>query len=148
MHAPTNRGGTLEVANDVWRTFQVMSNELSDPRILVCPADTKRVAAANFTNAFGNENISYFIGLDADENYPGMILSGDRNITNGQPLQNHVMTITAQTPFGWTSEMHNGQGNIGLADGSVQQVSSAAFQKTSADLLPPGTNAVIRLALP
>ena len=50
---------------DTFRHFQVMSNELSTPKILVCPADT-RVAAANFVR-LKNQNVSYFVGLEASD---------------------------------------------------------------------------------
>jgi prepilin-type processing-associated H-X9-DG protein len=30
---------------------------------------------------------------------------------------------------GWTPKMHNGQGNVTLSDGSVQQVSTAGFRQ-------------------
>ena len=43
-------GGTMEVSDQAWRTFQVMSNVLCTPKILVCPNDAARPqAATNFT---------------------------------------------------------------------------------------------------
>jgi competence protein ComGC len=49
MAVSTNKGGTMEYAEDgnAFRHFQVMSNELSTPKILICPADD-RTAAASF----------------------------------------------------------------------------------------------------
>jgi hypothetical protein len=33
-------------------------------------------------------SVSYFIGVDADDRYPGMLLSGDRNLSlNGVPAK-------------------------------------------------------------
>jgi len=54
-----------------------------------------------------------------------LILSGDHNITNGTPVRNGLLELTTGNPAGWTAEMHNKVGNIGLADGSVQPVSIA-----------------------
>ena len=66
----TNDGGSreyLEVPNSAFRHFQVMSNELSTPRILVCPEDRKRVWATNWVVGFGNPNVSYFVGFNSSE---------------------------------------------------------------------------------
>ena len=119
--ASTNRetavGGITR--SEVFRHFQVMSNELSTPKLLVCPADT-RVAAKDFGPGFSNTNLSYFMSLDAEETYPSMFLSGDRNLTNGLPIQDGILVLPPNRPVGFTYELHNGQGNIALADGSVQ----------------------------
>jgi prepilin-type N-terminal cleavage/methylation domain-containing protein len=72
--------------------FMVMSNELSTPKILVCPSDTKNYAT-NFNpvgvgaefptnNASATNFISYFLGGDAIDTQPQSILGGDRNIGN------------------------------------------------------------------
>jgi prepilin-type processing-associated H-X9-DG protein len=123
MAVSTNKGGTMEYAEDgnAFRHFQVMSNELSTPKILVCPADD-RTPAASFTR-LKNQNVSYFVGLDATEVRPPMLLTGDRNVTNGLSPVRSVLELRPEIPAGWTEDMHNGQGNVGLADGSVQQVS-------------------------
>jgi len=39
-----------------------------------------------------------------------------------------MLELTASQPLGWTREMHNQLGNIGLADGSVQQVGNTALR--------------------
>ena len=65
------------------------------------------------------------VGLDADESRPQTILSGDRNITNGLPRSSGILSLEPDRPAGWTAEIHIEQGNIGLADGSVQQVTES-----------------------
>src|ERR1035438_7305571 len=55
MAVSTNKGGSMEYACDVFRHFQVMSNELNTPKILVCPADD-RTAAASFAK-LKNQNV-------------------------------------------------------------------------------------------
>jgi len=104
----TNQGGASELlagamANQNWtfRLFMSLSNELSTPRILVCPSDrvqpgdtantSERIEASNWV-AFqinqapiGNRFVSYFVGTSASEENPQTILSGDRNITD--PMQ-------------------------------------------------------------
>src|SRR5579883_1540897 len=51
MQVYTNKlGGPLFInSREQFRYFQVMSNELSNPRIVFCPADSSRTPATNFT---------------------------------------------------------------------------------------------------
>src|SRR5208283_3833238 len=66
FNVSTNQGGTLEWcrrgADGFDRNaafhFQVMSNELSTPKLLVCPDDSKRHPALNF-ESLRPENVSY-----------------------------------------------------------------------------------------
>jgi prepilin-type processing-associated H-X9-DG protein len=120
---PATNGGSMEYITglNVWRHFLVMSNELSTGKVLICPADDRNFAT-NFT-WFNNSNISFFFGIDASETNSQMMLSGDRNLTNGTPVKNGLLTLTTNRLNGWTSEIHNKVGNVALADGSVQQVS-------------------------
>ncbi len=113
-----------EAATNVYLQFLTMSNELSTPYILHCPADAQRTIARNF-GELSDTNVSYFVGLDADDSTPQMFLTGDRNITNGLAITNRVLFLTPRLPAGWTPELHPRQGNIALADGSVQQFSSS-----------------------
>jgi hypothetical protein len=79
-----------------------------------------------------------------------MILGGDRNLTNGWPTTNRVLTVTPNTPVGWTHELHQFQGNVALSDGSVQQPTSLRLQQRASVALRsrPSTNATLRLAMP
>ncbi len=136
-------------APNVWRIFQVMSNELNTPKVVVCPADD-RTAKTNFLSAnsgttikdfWQNDAVSYFIGVDADETQPQMLLSGDRNIGTSTTMPSPygfspTTTIGAAVALGtnslvmqWTDKMHQKQGNIALSDGSVQQYSSAKLRE-------------------
>jgi hypothetical protein len=104
-----------------------MSNELNRPRILRCPSDN-RTAAPSF-DELANTNLSYFVGVDAQETRPQMLLAGDRNLTNGLPRPMGVMGMEPDRPLGWTAEMHVEQGNVGLSDGSVQQMNTAVLRR-------------------
>lgn len=131
MFVSQTNGGTREFTTgaNAWRHFQVMSNELSTPKVLYCPAesDSQRFVATNFT-WLNNSNLSVFVGIIPHEANPRMILSGDRNLTNGAAIKNGLLGLSAGQPLGWTAEMHNQVGNLCLADGSVQQLSSAGLQ--------------------
>jgi prepilin-type processing-associated H-X9-DG protein len=116
-------GGVMELAanGNVAAVFQVMSNELSSTIWLICPADARRHWATNFATDFGNPNVSYFVGLDAADNYPKSILTGDDNLAiKGVSVKSGVVELSKNAPLAWTGERHRFTGNIGLADGSVQ----------------------------
>jgi prepilin-type processing-associated H-X9-DG protein len=146
----TNRSGTLEVSNEVWRTMLSMSNELNTPKILACPSDNRQPAAS--WASLANSNISNFIGLDGDEATPEVILCGDRFLSTGRPTTNQVLVITTNDSPDWASNNHQGSGNLAYSDGSVQQFSRAKMQqavKISLELkLERNTNATLRLAMP
>jgi prepilin-type processing-associated H-X9-DG protein len=132
MSVSTNFGGTREyIANgEMFRHFAVMSNELSTPVILACPADSRR-PAKSFHRSFSNTNLSYFVGVDANNNAPQMFLSGYRNITGGIRLPNGLLGLTTNGALGWSPPIHRGYGNIALADGSVQQLDVLHLQEAS-----------------
>jgi prepilin-type processing-associated H-X9-DG protein len=148
MNLSTNLGGTLEEVErgNVFQHFQVMSNELSTPLILVCPADVRQ-PATDIGPTFGNSNVSYFVGLDAEDAKPQTILSGDRNIAGGM-MKNGVLEITRNDPVGWSSELHGGIGNIAFADGSVQQTTSRKTSWNLRELIGQTGLATNRLAIP
>lgn len=139
MMASVTNGGTMELITTdpdfVRDTFLVMSNELSTPKILHCPADDRRNEVNVFSPAFTSTNISYFIGVDAIDSEPQMILSGDDNLSvNGINLKSGIHDVSTNAAVAWTNERHHVCGNIGFADGSVQQFTISqlqqAFQKT------------------
>ena len=109
--------------------WQTMTNELSTPKILLCPADTNRIPATNFTAGFRDANISYFFSLDADESYPQMILLGDDNLAvNGVRVRPGILNLWTNASVGWTKERHGGGGNIALTDGSAAQTTVSTLQ--------------------
>ncbi|MEW6161416.1 MAG: type II secretion system protein, partial [Verrucomicrobiota bacterium] len=90
------------------------------PRLLICPSDS-RVAATDF-GRLANGNVSYFIGLNAQEQLPESFLTGDRNLTvNEKAIAGKTIVISTNDTLGWTRAMHQFRGNIALSDGSVQQ---------------------------
>jgi hypothetical protein len=146
MQVSTNDGGSLEYlsSDKFFLVFSVMSNELSTPKILVCPQDTNRTAATNFTTDLNQSHLSYFIGLDAKGELTDSFLCGDKNLTNGTPVRNGILEATTNQPTGWNREIHHFQGNVAVANGYTWQLKNpdlrVAIQKTGLT-----TN---RLALP
>lgn len=140
----------------MYQVFQIMSNELGTPKIALCPAERDRNPATNFGGHFtqlGNAAVSYFIGKDADETRPQQFLIGDRNIglrpangwsgngpdggvtgfspNSGKAGSYRSLTKYANNPqLQWTDKLHKAKGNIALADGSVQQMSSSVMRRS------------------
>ena len=125
MQISTNEGGSLEFLNSglAFYHFRALSNELSTPNLLTCPNDTRRKPATNFVS-LREADLSYFVGLDAGAAFTNAFLAGDRNLTvNGRAASPGLVHLTTNAAVGWTKEIHNLQGNVALADGSVQQFS-------------------------
>lgn len=160
MAVSATNGGAMEplAQGNVGAGFLVMSNELSTPKILLCPADTLRVRATNFSNLH-NSNISYFVGLNVTNDInPHLLLSGDDNLAvDGVPVKPGLLELSTGTSIRWSSGRHYAYkshfwtpardrfaGNLGMVDGSAQQVSSDGLQKA----LQETGIATNRLALP
>jgi prepilin-type N-terminal cleavage/methylation domain-containing protein/prepilin-type processing-associated H-X9-DG protein len=143
MQVSVTNGGTMELIGSpmVFASFAVMSNELSTPKVLFCPSDRDhgRTIATDFPGMpggsskpilFGSDtNLSYFAGVDATDILPQMFLTGDDNVAiDGIPQKSRLVTVRSDMVLSWTKERHVNQGNIGLADGSVQQFSAARLR--------------------
>ncbi len=155
MNVSTNEGGSAEYlgnndtagAVDTWTHFWVMSNELTTPKILNCPADSGRYEATNWVDMgrstkAKNASISYGLGIEADETRPQMILAADRSFYwpqgkvafefNAKALRGNIGTNATQLKtLVWDEKaIHQAAGNAALADGSVQQLTSARLRET------------------
>ncbi len=129
LYDPNGSPMEFDSGPNAWRHFRIASLRLLPPRFFICPADSERSVASNYIS-FNNSNVSYFVGLPKDRSVPGMLIAGDRNITNGTPLKDGILELTASQPGGWTRDLHNQIGNFTLADGSVQQASRSTLQQT------------------
>lgn len=132
-----NLTGTLPIDNagevqSLVLVFRTISNELSSPKVLACSSDggaTKQTRWDNLKGGTTGSDISYFLGLTADENRPQSILSGDRNFVNasavpaGATYIGDAGLVITTTNSNWGNTIHQNAGNLGLADGSAAQVS-------------------------
>jgi hypothetical protein len=83
FNVSTNDGGSMEFRRagiqgydaNAFRHFQVMSNELSTPKILICPADAKKHEATNWSE-LRDQHVSYDLrsNPDLDESKPHEVL--------------------------------------------------------------------------
>jgi hypothetical protein len=144
----TNASGLeFRLTGEVWRQFQIISNELNSPKILACPSDA-RVRTTDWDDITNNTHLSYFAGVDADETRPQTILSGDRNLTGTIKPINGVLNVTINDRVEWTKDIHNQQGNVALGDGSAQQTTTPSLNKQFRAVFLSTSQAVHRLALP
>jgi prepilin-type N-terminal cleavage/methylation domain-containing protein len=154
--------------NHTYRQFLSISNELSTPKIIYCPSDSTAGAttptfdakkeAASFsqilyTNTFTfNRCVSYFVGLDAAEEQPQTILSGDRNISlnvtipapillgNATPTvkstiaQVDGLKTGAANTIGFTKITHVEAGDLLFGDGHVDQDSNGRLKEAIRDV--------------
>ena len=162
MEVSGANGGARELVatGNVASVFQVMSNELSTTRILVCPEDKERYnahyTATSFSVLTGSKDVSYFVGLDASTKHANAFLCGDHNFEiGGAPVKPGLLEISTNTSVGWTSARHitdkryfwnltKGYGNIGFPDGSVQAATDSDLRNY---LIRTGL-ATNRLAIP
>jgi prepilin-type N-terminal cleavage/methylation domain-containing protein len=140
----------------VSKIFLTMSNELNAPAILFCPAESEisyRQAATTFAGTvvagsgalpYTNDlNVSYFIGVDATETAPRMLLAGDHNLGgNANPPTTQFLSApntgsaflslgtnwTVNQGPAWLDSMHAKQGNVAMADASVEWFSRTNLQ--------------------
>lgn len=131
MELSVTNGGTLELwgSPDTWKTYQVMSNEICMPKIVLCPNDQTRTAATNFGNSLKNK-ISYFIGRDASETQPQSWLGGDANLViNGFPVKSRTVEFGSNSMVSWDLSRHmetrKSWGNVCLGDGSVESMNQS-----------------------
>ncbi len=120
---------------DAWKHFYALSNELGSTRILICPQEDLQLktGAQIFGQTDTNNNllglstlknsaISYFVGIDARETAPDLVLAGDRNVfATSQTVNGPLMEVTGTNLLQWNFRLHTKWGNVALSDGSVQQ---------------------------
>ena len=129
MQVPMSDGGSEEFVQNgyavggefyfSYRHFQVLSNEIVTPKLLICPADTRLPAVR--MSAMQNGNLSYFIGVDADYGKASSVLVGDRNIANVPPSNPSIVHGGTGNRLRWTKELHEIKGNVLFADAHVEE---------------------------
>jgi len=136
---------------EAWKHYYAMSNELENPKILMCPSDTRNTTqAGDFTQrndgfvqpgGLGDKGLSYFAGLDATEGAPQSIVAGDYNVRffqrvcgtwniNAQAICNRAYNQAAWDALAWTNNCHgDGFGSMTLSDGSVQAMTTGGLKE-------------------
>ena len=125
--------------------FMVMASQLSTPKVVFCPSDTtpgRMISTNGFAHIddniaghFCSRAVSYFVGGDAADADPQMVISGDCNIAPTAGGVRQLGCPNLGTPgfqanlLSWTTtEFHSGSGNLLMTDGSVQSVTTAGMR--------------------
>ncbi|HTR40205.1 MAG TPA: type II secretion system protein [Pseudomonadales bacterium] len=137
MQISVANGGAMELATtgNVAACFIVMSNQLSSPKVLICPTDIRHLAVTNFGKDFDNSHISYFVALDAIPNSSQRFVSGDDNFaTNDTRVKSCVLDVTTNMSIAWIRSRHPYGGNLDYSDGHAQETQNSdlpiALQQT------------------
>ncbi len=143
----------IMASTNLWKLFQLAENDISSPRILVCPEDKERTPASDFLTGSGSSSasfadpskrnlaLSYFYAASADEGSPSRILIGDRNLSRDPTRSDHNpgtnfltgnqrlgSTTTGVKDLRWAAKIHDRSGNVAFMDGSAQQLTSGKLR--------------------
>lgn len=127
--------------------FRVLSNELRNFKLLSCPADVEKLKkpATSWVTLRGDMNVSYFAATNTGRAKTLMFLTGDRNVTgggNGMDVSWNVY-LGSSIDAAWDRTEHEFRGCVGMADGSVQKISTPTLrERISAELASGVTNVV------
>jgi prepilin-type N-terminal cleavage/methylation domain-containing protein len=137
-------GGSKDTAD--WTDhFRACSNELNTPKVLACPSDKSKRPFDTWPFLSGDEHISFFVGLDAEEKKPQTILSGDSNVFGGggglEPYWNSFLGSSIDAT--WEGTLHVDKGNLCLSDGSVQMVNTLELRAQISTALAGGSTNVV-----
>jgi hypothetical protein len=92
--------------------FQVIEDYLRQARVLICPTDVAKTEATNILQIH-NQNVSYFVGLDAGTNAAASILTGDRHLqANGKPVNPGLFVYSTNLSMEWTRELHSKRSTV------------------------------------
>ncbi len=137
MSVPMIEGGAREFVQNGYlvagpfyfsfRQFQVLSNELVQPKLLVCKSERVREPADSFS-VLQNSNLSYAVGVQADFSKPDSILALDRNLSRTPLTSPTILRMTDGGRFFWTAELHELKGNVLFADGHVEEWNNFSFK--------------------
>lgn len=126
--------GTLEFAQPgvsmvAFRHFQALSNELVEPRLLICPGDMYRVPSWTFADLRAS-NVSYFVNVRAKMGNEGSLLAGDWNIRTSGRMEENFIQFGPGDAVEWSSAVHRGSGNALMGDGHVDSLSGRSATST------------------
>lgn len=162
QEVPVNEGGTMRhpLAANVWFHLAWISNEVSSPKVYLCPNDTGQ-PASDFTLSpdagylhpnFRNASTSYFLGYTGiySFNRPDQVVAGDRNVatagTAGCSRFNTALIVLQPPPADiarWTEGLHGPVGNLLTYDGHVHQLDRSGLNREFAPVDDNGSKHII-----
>jgi prepilin-type N-terminal cleavage/methylation domain-containing protein/prepilin-type processing-associated H-X9-DG protein len=139
-----DQGGTKDTREWI-NHFRVCSNELVTPKVLACPLEKPKKPAGDWLTVAGYDNVSYFVGLTAEEDKQQTMVSGDNNILGGggglNPHWNAYLGSSIDAA--WDGTVHGERGHIAFPDGSVRRLGTFALRDQVSAALAAGTTNVV-----
>ena len=139
QEVPVEEGGTRRhvLAVNTWVHYSKLSNDLTSPKVLHCPADTgqpadefsNHPAKGYFNPNFANRATSYALAYDLFS--ANRIMAADRNLQfNVGPAGCSVFNTAWGIGLryfgsGWTNGLHQFAGNFLSFDGAVEQANNS-----------------------
>jgi prepilin-type N-terminal cleavage/methylation domain-containing protein len=144
------QGGSLN-SPDWTDNFRAASAPLGNWKVLLCPADTVRLAkptAKSWGTLRGDINVSYFVGIGTNttvQNKNIVVLLGDANFTGGggglDAFWNSYMGTSIDA--GWENSLHALKGNIGTLDGTARKIDTPSLRDNISLEIASGVDPVI-----
>jgi prepilin-type N-terminal cleavage/methylation domain-containing protein len=155
-----NAGGSRGLG-DAASLWAPLSNDLVNPKVMICPSDKKAGARTQATDwtagtvtggsgfmALRDRATSYAVGGDAYDHYPMTFLASDRNIqglgrtqnSEGCGQANTSIATPVQGPsndHAWFKNIHSRAGNIAVSDGHVESLSNGQLRKLITNTTDP-----------
>ena len=148
--------------HELWFQYWWLRDAIGSPKLLMDPGDTRANAriATNWDldlngglQSYGNNAVSYVLGLDSSTDVPRSMLVADRNIAHSgyggcsSRLFNAArVSSTGQWAARWFDDVHGVVGNVALADGSVDSVDSEGLRRVIAESRDVGDSVHIMVA--
>ncbi len=147
-----SKGGSMG-SGDWTDSFRVLSNEVRNVQVLLCPTDMGKISgfdrkwpATNWVTLSGDVNISYFVSTtNTAEAKSQVILLGDRNVSGGLGGYDPFWTIYNGTSIdaAWDMNMHGFAGCLGMGDSSARRTKTPILRdQITANLACPGVTNV------
>ena len=127
--------------------FRVCSNEVVNPKLLVCPRDLPRQVATNWAKMRGDMNVSYlFCKRTAQARTQDIVVGDDNVIGGGGGLDPHWnVALGTSIDAAWDQNMHVYKGTVAMGDGSVNKTKTPDLRELISTLLSSGavTNVIL-----
>jgi type II secretory pathway pseudopilin PulG len=125
----TTNNGTMESSDRGYAApdFSAVADYIKNPDVFVCPTDEAKTEATNSAQLH-NQNVSYFVALEAATNSAVSILTGDRHLqANGNQVKPGLFVYSNNFQMSRTRELHTKSYNapcgvLSFADGHDEMV--------------------------
>jgi type II secretory pathway pseudopilin PulG len=138
---PVRKGGTYRTSRpgNAWYEYLTLTNELSSPNVLACPADANVRQASTWADLIEQRqnSISYSLWVHASAESPRGILSSDLNFRRDPGTVScsagyvnlYLVLRSPSSVLAWTNRIHGDAGNLLLFDGTIEFTDTARLRE-------------------